>query len=41
MEHLRQARSHALIELARTDGPDAVYAYGEYVFGYKPAKHHK
>jgi len=41
VEHLSQARSHALIELARTDGPEAVFAYGEYVFGYEPARHHK
>lgn len=27
-------------ELARTDGPDAVLAYGELVFGYVPARHH-
>jgi len=30
-----------LRELARTDGPDAVFAYGEYVFGYQPAEHHR
>jgi predicted phage terminase large subunit-like protein len=30
-----------LIELARTDGPDAVFAYGELVFGYVPAEHHR
>jgi predicted phage terminase large subunit-like protein len=29
-----------LIELARTDGADAVFAYGELVFGYVPAAHH-
>ena len=30
-----------MIELARTDGWEAVLAYGEYVFGYVPAAHHK
>jgi len=29
------------VELARTDGPEAVFAYGEYVFGYVPAIHHR
>ena len=28
-------------ELARTDGPEAVFAYGEYAFGYTPAAHHR
>jgi len=30
-----------LIELARTDGPEAVFAYGEYVFGYVPSDHQR
>jgi predicted phage terminase large subunit-like protein len=30
-----------LKELARRKTPDSVYAYGEYVFGYKAAPHHK
>lgn len=30
-----------MIELARTDGADAVLAYGELVFGYVPADHHR
>lgn len=30
-----------MIELARTDGPEAVFAYGEYVFGYVPSDHHR
>lgn len=30
-----------MIELAKTDGPDAVFAYGELVFGYVPAAHHR
>lgn len=34
-------RSHALVTLARNDGPEAVFAYGEYVFGYVPASHHR
>lgn len=29
------------MELARTDGPDAVFAYGEAAFGYEPAAHHR
>ena len=27
--------------LARIEGPEGVFAYGEYVFGYTPASHHK
>lgn len=38
---LRALRSRALVELARTDGPEAVFAYGEYVFGYVPSEHHR
>jgi predicted phage terminase large subunit-like protein len=38
---LSDLRSRALIELARTDGVDAVLAYGELVFGYVPAQHHR
>ncbi len=38
---LNDLRSLALVELARTDGPDAVFAYGELVFGYIPAQHHR
>ena len=34
-------RSHALVSLARTDTAEAVFAYGEYVFGYVPALHHR
>jgi predicted phage terminase large subunit-like protein len=30
-----------LVTLARTDGPEAIFAYGEYVFGYVPAPHHR
>lgn len=41
----KEARSDlhylALRTLARTDGPEAVFAYGEYVFGYQPAAHHR
>jgi len=29
------------VTLARTDGPEAIFAYGEYVFGYVPAAHHR
>lgn len=31
----------SLRELARRKTPDAVFAYGEYVYGYKAAPHHK
>jgi len=41
LEEQQALRSHALIELARTDGPEAVFAYGELVFGYVPASHHR
>jgi predicted phage terminase large subunit-like protein len=41
LEEQQALRSHALIELARTDGPEAVFAYGELVFGYVPAEHHR
>ena len=34
-------RSHALVALARTDGPEAVFAYGELVFGYVPSAHQR
>jgi predicted phage terminase large subunit-like protein len=34
---LERLRHQALRELAKTD----VYAFGEYVFGYKPAEHHR
>jgi phage terminase large subunit-like protein len=38
---LNDLRSLALVELARTDSVDAVLAYGELVFGYVPAQHHR
>jgi predicted phage terminase large subunit-like protein len=41
LQTLRDLRSRALIELARTDGPEAVFAYGELVFGYVPADHQR
>ena len=34
-------RSLALRATALTEGPEAVYAYGELVFGYAAAKHHR
>jgi predicted phage terminase large subunit-like protein len=40
-KELHDLRSHALVELARTDDAEAVFAYGELVFGYVPAKHHR
>lgn len=36
-EALKELRSHTLRELSRTD----VFAYGEHVFGYRPALHHR
>lgn len=34
-------RSHALVGLAQSDGPEAVFAYGEHVFNYIPAEHQR
>jgi len=34
-------RLSSLRELARRKTPDSVFAYGEYVYGYVPAPHHK
>jgi hypothetical protein len=36
-----EVHSSSLKELARRKVVDAVFAYGEYVFGYRPAAHHR